>query len=281
MEMVKTKLIFTFAVFLTISASAQNFKFEWSTPVMDGSRAANTIPMLDNVDEAIGVIDGKTYIAPNGRKYKKGSTPAVAGLMIEAQPIMAPVKEYIGYTTHFLSRRGPELTNMIVDSIMEMAEKETGEHIDVGLLNYGGVRFDLAEGNILRDDIVSMLPFKNYIAVLDMKGSELKRFFDDMAKNRMQVLGGVTVTVKDGQVLELSVGGRPVDNDATYHFVTADFLLNGGDNIFAKNYASKINQTDIILSDAFLAYLKELRDEGKPIEYDATARVTDLTEIRR
>ena len=279
MEMVKIKVITALALLCGVSAAAQNFT--WSTPAMDGSRAGTTIPTVENVDEALGRMEGKKYVAPNGKVYKKGSTPAVAKLMIDAQPTMAPVKEYVGFTTHELSRRDPELGNLIVDCIMAGAQEATGIKIDAGLTNNGGIRIDLPEGKIVLDDIMSMLPFKNYIAVLEMKGSELRRLFGDLAKERMQVVGGFTGTIKDGEVLEVLVGGKPIDDAATYHLATIDFLLTGGDNIFAAKYASDLVQTEVLIRDAVLSYLAGLKEAGKAIEYDNTVRVNDLTERRR
>ena len=91
--------------------------------------------------------------------------PEVARLMIEAQPSMAPVKEIVGYSSHMMPRGEDELPNMIVDRLMVTAQEKTGVKVDVGIINRGGIRYDMPEGKVIVDDIVSMLPFKNYICI--------------------------------------------------------------------------------------------------------------------
>ena len=195
---------------------------------------------------------------------------------------MATVKEVVGLCPAGIERGGTEnvLGDWTVDILMKEVEKETGRKVDIGVLNHGGIRIDMPQGEVLMDDIMSMFPFKNYLCHLMMKGSEVRALFDSMAR-RVAVVGGVKVTVKDGQVLELLVGGEPLDDDRLYGVASIDFLVTGGDNIFSGRQSEEMVQTEVLVFDAILSHVRELAAAGKPIECERDGRVTDLTERTR
>ena len=256
------------------------FGFRWKSIPVDASRTGVTCPSADNVPEAMGRMDGRKYAAPNGRVFKGSSATAkVAKLMLDAQPGMASVKEVIGFCPTGLERGGTEnlLGDWTIDCLMAEAEKEFGRKVDIGVLNHGGIRIDMPQGEVLMDDLMSMFPFKNYLCLVTMKGSEVRALFDRMAR-RVQVVGGVKVTVKDGEVQELLVGGEPVDDDRIYSVATIDFLLTGGDGIFGDRQFEETVETELMVFDVLLAQVRALAEAGQPIAKERDGRVVDLTE---
>ena len=276
-----------FIILLTASllafVPAGAFGFRWKQIPVDASRTGVTCPSADNVTEAMGRMEGRKYVAPNGRVFKgRSATAKVAKLMLDAQPGMASVKEVIGYCPEGIERGGTEnlLGDWAIDCLMAEAEKEFGRKIDIGVLNHGGIRIDMPQGDVLMDDLMSMFPFKNYLCLVTMKGSEVRALFDRMAR-RVQVVGGVKVTVKDGQVLELLVGGEPVDDDRVYSVATIDFLLTGGDGIFSGRQFEETISTELMVFDVLLAQVRALAEAGQPIAKERDGRVVDLTERER
>ena len=272
-----------FIILLTASLlaflPAGAFGFKWKQIPVDASRTGVTCPSADNVTEAMGRMEGRKYVAPNGRVFKgRSATAKVAKLMLDAQPGMASVKEVVGFCPTGLERGGTEnlLGDWAVDCLMAEAEKEFGRKVDIGVLNHGGIRIDMPQGDVLMDDLMSMFPFKNYLSLVTMKGSEVRALFDRMAR-RVQVVGGVKVTVKDGQVLELLVGGEPVDDDRVYSVATIDFLLTGGDGIFSGRQFEETLDTELMVFDVILAHVRGLAEAGQPITKERDGRVVDLT----
>ena len=272
-----------FIILLTASllafVPAGAFGFKWKQIPVDASRTGVTCPSADNVTEAMGRMEGRNYVAPNGRVFKgRSATAKVAKLMLDAQPGMASVKEVVGFCPTGLERGGTEnlLGDWAVDCLMAEAEKEFGRKVDIGVLNHGGIRIDMPQGDVLMDDLMSMFPFKNYLSLVTMKGSEVRALFDRMAR-RVQVVGGVKVTVKDGQVLELLVGGEPVDDDRVYNVATIDFLLTGGDGIFSGRQFEETLDTELMVFDVILAHVRGLAEAGQPITKERDGRVVDLT----
>ena len=259
------------------------FGFRWKSIPVDASRTGVTCPSADNVPEAMGHMEGRNYVAPNGRVFKgNSSTAKVAKLMLDAQPGRASVKEVVGYCPTGHERGGDEslLGDWTVDILMAAAEKEFGRKVDIGVMNHGGIRIDMPQGEVLMDDLMSMFPFKNYLAMVTMKGTEVKALFQRMSR-RPQVLGGVKFVVKDGEILELLVGGEPVDDDRIYNVATIDFLLTGGDGIFSGRQFEETLNSEQLVFDFIIDYVRGLAAAGQPIAKERDGRVDDLTERKR
>lgn len=278
----KKSLLLLLALSLAV-LPAGAWGFKWKSIPVDASRTGVTCPSADNVEEAMGRMEGRNYVAPNGRVFKgRSATAKAAKLMLDAQPGMASVKEVVGYCPTGLERGGDEslLGDWTVDILMAAAEKEFGRKVDIGVMNHGGIRIDMPKGEVLMDDLMSMFPFKNYLAMVTMKGTEVKELFKRQSR-RPQVLGGVKFVVKDGEILELLVGGEPVDDDRIYNVATIDFLLTGGDGIFSGRQFEETLESEQLVFDFIIDYVRELAAKGQPIAKERDGRVDDLTERKR
>lgn len=279
--MIKRLLILTLASVLAI-APAGAFGFKWKSVMTDASRTGVTAATADNVEQAMGTFKGRTYIAPNGRKFKKGSATAKAArLMMDAQPAVAELKEVVGFCPEGITRSGSDrlLSCWTADCLREITARIVQRPVDIAITNHGGIRVDMPKGEVLVDDLMSMFPFKNYICYVTMKGTDVLALFNDMARN-VQAVSGVKVTIKDGAVQELLVGGEPVDEEKVYGIATIDFVLNGGDGIFAARNSLELIQTEDKIYDGILAYVRELTAAGKYIEQAPDGRVVNLDQRR-
>lgn len=103
-------------------------------------------------------------------------------------------------------------------------------YAQVAVTNAGGLRQDIDVGPLRIRDIVSALPFNNYLLVVDMSGRELK----EMLANPESVVGGVSYRFvdKDGARAVTSVtlaSGKAVADDDQLKVVINDFMFRGGD----------------------------------------------------
>ena len=271
------KYLFILALILSASLSAQ--EYTWKKAKMDASRTGCVTPMGDNIKEAIGEFDGSNYIAPNGKVFKKKSSAAqVAHLVYDAQPVMAKVKvkEVVGYSPEFLRKGYPEskLSNWAVDIIMEQTQKSSGKPVHMGVLNFGGIRADMPEGNVILDDMKSMFPFRNQIVYLEMKGSEIRRILEHMAAGHFQVLGGVRVVAEGGKLVSAEVGGAPIDDEKIYGVASISFLLHGGDGLSLADSALTVDNLDVDIIEAVMAHVYAEKAAGRPLTAELDGRVT-------
>ncbi len=261
---------------LVLAASSCGYRFSWQKYRMDAHRTGVTAPDALNVDAALGTLDGALYTAPNGTVYRQGSaTYGVASELIAVQPAMKALKEVVGFAPREMVARAPEseLSNWWVDCLMDDVAQDAGRKVDVGILNFGGIRTDVPRGNILLDDFVSMFPFKNYLAYVALKGADLQVIFDHIADAHPFVLGGVKL-VSDGHRIDtLLVGGRPLDPAKVYGVATVDFLLDGGDGLSVARNALELRMSDQMVIDAVLRHIRSMKAAGQPFEYFTDGRL--------
>lgn len=264
-------------IFLTLGfgLGAQEVSIDWRTVPMDGSRTGVKASNADNVEDAMGVVRGRKYYAPNGRIFRKGTTSKVAKILIGVQPEMSEVKSVIGYSTRVMVRKAPEceLFDWFIDELMRAVQDSTGKKVDIGFANKGGVRVDMPEGAVMLDDIMSMFPFRNRLCYLSLRGRDVRVILSQMASNGWQIVGGCRCVVEDGHLKSVTVNGEPLDDDRLYGVATIDFMLNGGDGYFIeKNNEEKIFCNGYIM-DTMVAYVKQLTAKGQPIEYATDGRI--------
>lgn len=275
-----TKRTATLAVLLLLLVpAAWGQDYEWEMVQMDGSRTGVTIPDATNVVQAMGESNGRVYKAPNGRVFRRGATPKVAKLMIDAQPSMAHVKEVVGFAPRAMERRGAEceIFDWAADIIKDAVGEHTGKKVDIGLINRGGIRVDMPQGNILLDDIMSMFPFRNRICYVALKGSDVRVLFERMAAaRRPQCISGMQLTISDRQLEDITIGGEPLDDERIYGVGTIDFLLNGGDDIFVARNAQELIIADPLVFDVVIAAVRKATAEGRSIEKQIDGRIVIL-----
>ena len=268
------------AILAAASSYAQGPVISWSTDPIDGHRTGVTASTADNVEEAMGYVKGRTYYAPNGKKFRKGTVRKVASLMLGAQPAMSDVKKVVGYSTRVMVRKKPEceLYDWFIDELMRATADSTGKKIDIGISNRGGIRIDMPAGEILCDDIQSMFPFKNNLCYVALHGRDVRAILDQMAATSFQILGGVKVVAKNGKIVSATVNGEPLDDDKVYGVATINFLLDGGDGYSVGKNAVETIFCNGWLYDTMIAYVKSLTAAGKPVEFENQHWITIIKE---
>lgn len=276
--MVQTKLIVLLAG--TLLSCSCGPRFTWEKFPIDGHRTSVTPVDSENIDKALGTVENGIYTAPNGVMFENGATPLVAADMIAVQPRMASLKKVIAFAPEEMVSHRPEseLSNFLVDHLMEEVGKATGRKIDVGILNFGGIRVNIPKGNVLLEDIVSMLPFKNYPIYLQLKGVDLQSLFDWMAETGMQVIGGAEVVLRDRKLDSLTIGGEPLDPEKLYGVATIDFLMDGGDGLRIARNAKDMVMMDRTLCEVILPCIEKLTEAGEPLCYHTDGRVVVIKE---
>ncbi len=252
------KCAFVVLMITSVSAYAQNFTkldFHWDRVMMDGSRV-----------EAAGET-------PCGLQKK------VARVVDAVQPRMAELKKVVGYSDAVLFKLAPEspLSNWYADLMLVQGEKISGRKIDVSVGNFGGIRVDMPKGDVIVDDIRSMFPFKNDIVILEMRGGQLRKLFEQMAATRFEILGGVRVVTHDKKLGSAVVGGQPLDDSKLYTVVSNTFLLHGGDGLYLADLSEKVENTGADMYETVMDYITTLTAAGRHISGDFDGRVISTT----
>lgn len=276
--MVQTKLIALSAAALLLVSCAGTV--QWRRYAMDASRTGVHAVEGDNAPQALGRFDGGVYTAPDGKVFDCGVTPAVAKIMLDAQEKMAPLREVVAYAPVAIPKAKPEspLSNLAVDVLMAQTEAATGKKVDVGLMNFGGIRLnEIPQGNVLLDDFVSMFPFKNHLCWVQLSGADLRRLFEQIARENIQAIGGARLVIDGTKLVSAEIAGQPLDDAKDYGVATVDFLLDGGDKLYVARNAKDLVITKMMIYDAMMNYVRAETAAGRPLTYQTDGRV----EIRK
>lgn len=127
------------------------------------------------------------------------------------------------------------LGNLITDAMID----ETGA--DLAITNGGGIRASISAGDITKGDIVSVLPFGNYIVTKQLTGGQIKEILEFGVRSYGESLGGfphvggIKFVVDPSRpvgdrIISLTINGEALDMNKTYIVATNDFTGSGGDD---------------------------------------------------
>ncbi|WP_253658584.1 MULTISPECIES: bifunctional UDP-sugar hydrolase/5'-nucleotidase UshA [unclassified Vibrio] len=108
---------------------------------------------------------------------------------------------------------------------------------DFGVMNSGGVRDSIQDGDITYRDVLTVQPFGNFVTKATMTGQEVKEYLDVVAtksagSGAYAQLDNITLDVDcdAGSVTITDINNKGFDLDATYTFSVISFSAAGGDN---------------------------------------------------
>lgn len=231
--------------------------------------------------------EGLKMLAPFKEKVDAVSQAEIGVTITE--DLVSPRKS----DTSAVSVRNSEtaLGNIITDGMLAKAKQYTDKKVVMALQNGGGIRATIPAGNITTGQVISVLPFGNTLALMDVTGAELKAAFEHSVKEAPEENGGFLHI--SGAKLEYDsskeAGSRVVslkyydeatkafvdvaDNE-TYTVATNAFTAKGGDGFssFGKAYGEG-RVTDLGLSD--WENLKEQLLSMKEIKFTTEGRIVD------
>jgi len=165
------------------------------------------------------------------------------------------------------------LGNWMCDA-MSFYIRQLGFEFDFAITNPGGVRIPGIEpGPIYRSTIMELMPFDNYLVVLELDGSILAKFLNHTIEfNGWPVSSEVYYSIASDTINTVLINGHPLDINNTYRLLTSDFVANGGDRAF---FLQSIDQeeTGILMRNALSGYVKIQSEAGNAVKPPLEKRV--------
>ncbi|WP_255551371.1 5'-nucleotidase C-terminal domain-containing protein [Sporosarcina sp. E16_8] len=141
------------------------------------------------------------------------------------------------------------LGNIITDGMLAKA-KEIDPSTVIAFQNGGGIRTSIPQGPITYGQAISVLPFGNTLALMELSGTELKAVFERSVEKYPEEDGGFlhvsgmklifNPEAKIGnRVISMAIDGKEIEADKMYKVTTNVFTAQGGDNyeVLKKAYA--------------------------------------------
>jgi 5'-nucleotidase/UDP-sugar diphosphatase len=231
-----------------------------------------------NDNKAVKNADGTTTVAPVGPQFAQDPvlSAALTPYLTKTDQIMGSP---IGATTSGLFSNADKaarktetpLGDLVADSFKWSLRSMNP---DFGFVTGGTVRTDLPAKDLILKDVYAVLPFDNTMYVVTLKGSDVQAFFDYIATIKQgngafpQVSDGVTFTINyDKKTCEnILIGGKPIDPNRDYVIAVDSYHATGGDGYVVFKNAKKVFDSSIWMRDAFMGYLKQLKQPIAPVD---------------
>ncbi len=160
--------------------------------------------------------------------------------------------------------------NLMADAVFEESNpifnKRTGKTIDLVLLNYGGIRSIISQGNIKIRTAFEVMPFENSVVVVAIKGQQVLQMMDYLSKDKRAhpVSRHLQLSLnKNSEVTKATIDGKKIDKGATYYVATNDYLYNGGDRMDFFHPNDSLYVLDYKIRNVLIDYFKK-KDTIRP-----------------
>ena len=155
--------------------------------------------------------------------------------------------------------------NLITDAMLARV-KDQG--IDVAIENGGGIRASIDGGPVTMGEVLTVLPFQNTLSTFQVTGAVLKEALEngvgqiEEGAGRFPQVAGMTYVFDaaaepGSRIVEVTVGGEPLDMEKTYGVVSNNYVRNGGDGYAMFKDAENAYDFGPDLADVTAEYLAE------------------------
>jgi 5'-nucleotidase len=181
--------------------------------------------------------------------------------------------EVVGTTENVLDQESCQDGDCLLGQVMADAMLEyrlnltegSDTQADFCLINAGGVRATIDEGDITRGEVLTSFPFGNAVVELTYTGAEVRSILegavsmvnqenDEEITSWFQVSRNIVIEHNPdndagSRLVSVTIGDEPLDDERDYRVVTLDFLAGGGDNIFPEesDFATLDLQDEVLI----------------------------------
>ena len=244
-----------------------------------------TVTLSRGTHDVTGVRAENVAIRADAYAEDPAQAALVASFRKLAEPLMnRPVGRLTAAITGNANAAGESaLGDLIADSFVATAARETGEPIDLGLMNDGGLRAPLVVkdgGAVAYGDLFAAEPFNNTLVAVTLTGADIAALLDQEFTRpepyMLQVSQSMSFAWRKGPTGmgavvpgSIVIGGKPLDPKANYRVATNSFLADGGDGFVAFNKATRR-----VTAGSDLAALEEWFKTRSPVAPPAGGRIS-------
>lgn len=188
--------------------------------------------------------------------------------------------EVIGISSQRMRVQRPEsiLSNLVSDIYFQKASEFVDGGVDLAIVNLGGIRSELREGEITLGKIYELMPFENELVVLWLRGHQLLELFDFFASVGGQGISGARMEIREGKAVNVLINSVPVEFEKLYAVATNDYLAAGNDGMVQLAMAEKMLTTGLKVRDMLMEFVKAEHAAGRLIQSKLDGRIRMYSE---
>lgn len=160
----------------------------------------------------------------------------------------------------FQSNIGDFIADMVLERTNVVFKKREKKDIDVCILNHGGIRAIMPQGNVSARTAYEIMPFENSAVVIALKGEQIAEFVTFFINEKKpHPMSGISFTITAAKKAKnIKIKNQPLILDKTYYVVTNDYLANGGDKMDFFKKGTHTYDLEYKLRNILIDYLKEV-----------------------
>lgn len=195
----------------------------------------------------------------------------------QIEDVIAPYREHINKDLDSVLAYSPEtldksksinkwqitIGNLLAEVTHEKANRvfkqRHNKGVDITLLNHGGIRAIIPQGNVTTRTAYQVMPFENSLIIMELKGEQVLEIAEYILKEKKpHPLSGMKIVIDaEKSIKNITVEGKPLELDKTYYVATSDYLSNGGDSMEFFKKATAAYDMNYKLRNLFIDYFKE------------------------
>ena len=191
------------------------------------------------------------------------------------QKIDSQMNVVIGVAAETMRGHAPEslLSNFNADVYSKAASDFSGEKVDIGIVNLGGLRTIIPAGDITVRKIFELMPFENELVILSLRGDKLNELLQYFAGKGGEGVSGLRMEIKDKKAINITINGEPLNPEKLYSIATNDYLAGGNDNMVQLGQNEKRVNTGLKIRNILLDYIKNETKNGREIRSKLDGRI--------
>ncbi|MBL7915787.1 MAG: 5'-nucleotidase C-terminal domain-containing protein [Bacteroidia bacterium] len=228
-------------------------------------------------------------VKPYAYESKGFLTPGNSGLVEEDSVLIREIDPYkskmleimseiLAVSAQPLEKGQPEslLGNFVADACYERANLVISEQgklkADFCVLNNGGLRSALPQGNITLKNCFELMPFENELVMLTLSAQSTQDLLNYIASKGGVPVSNLQMKISGSTAESVLIDGKPVDYKKEYFVLTSDYLANGGDDMKMFQNPIAIEKTGLKVRDAIVEHLRSLPKQ--PFTAKADGRIS-------
>lgn len=174
----------------------------------------------------------------------------------------------LAYNPVLLEKKGKwetNIGNLLAETVFQFCnpvfENREGKEIDFCLLNNGGIRSIIPQGEVTARTAYNVMPFENEAVVVGLTGKEVEDLANYiLVEKKPQPLYGLTIYTNASfeKVKNIEVNGKPLNPNRIYYVVTSDYLANGGDKMTFFEQSTIKYKLDYKIRNLLIDYFKSV-----------------------
>lgn len=164
---------------------------------------------------------------------------------------------------------GNLMADIVLEQVSPIFESRSGKPVDFVVLNHGGIRSIISQGDVSARTAYEVMPFENSISVVELNGQLVRRLIAHLIQaDRPHPIAGMQIVIdRNDRLQSVNIQGKPFDENRNYFVATSSYLVTGGDDMGFFKDGLSFEDTNYLIRNAMIDYFKKA-DTLRPVVDD-------------